>query len=144
MDYGIFLDSCYFNISAAECNAHPAGMDITNIRFENFRGFTSGVYGSAVARLSCAETATCENITVSGFDVRSPCGGEPVVICDGIGEGVGVDCVPYDSEVAQRALAEVCETEIVDIDTDPWGSGLVGTKKDAFHPIGWYVDDEDE
>ncbi|KPA35124.1 exopolygalacturonase b, partial [Fusarium langsethiae] len=25
MDYGIFLDSCYFNISAEECNAHPSG-----------------------------------------------------------------------------------------------------------------------
>ncbi|PNP76568.1 hypothetical protein FNYG_09987 [Fusarium nygamai] len=52
MDYGIFLDSCYFNISAEECNAHPSGMQITNIHFENFTGYTSGVYGNAVARLS--------------------------------------------------------------------------------------------
>lgn len=143
MDYGIFLDSCYFNISAAECNAHPAGMDITNIHFENFRGYTSGVYGNAVARLSCAETATCENITVVDFDVRTPCGGEPVVICDGMKGDIGVDCVAYDSPEAQAALEAVCETEIVEIDTDPWGSGLVGTKKDAFHPLGWYVDDEE-
>ncbi|EEY16298.1 exopolygalacturonase [Verticillium alfalfae VaMs.102] len=34
MDYGIILDSCYFNKSVEECNKYPSGMDITNIRFE--------------------------------------------------------------------------------------------------------------
>ncbi|KAF5633991.1 exopolygalacturonase B [Fusarium tjaetaba] len=86
MDYGIFLDSCYFNISSEECNAHPSGMQITNIHFENFTGYTSGVYGNDVARLSCsaAEDAVCANITVKDFNVRTPCGGEPVIICDGM------------------------------------------------------------
>ncbi|KAI1053727.1 hypothetical protein LB507_007422 [Fusarium sp. FIESC RH6] len=136
MDYGIFLDSCYFNKSASECNAHPSGMQITNIHFENFTGYTSGVYGNAVARLSCssAEDAVCANITLKDFDVKTPCGGEPVVICDGMHGDVGVDCVPYESDEAQAALKAKCETPLVPIDTDPWGSGLIEKKKGAFHP----------
>ncbi|RBR02880.1 uncharacterized protein FIESC28_11827 [Fusarium coffeatum] len=136
MDYGIFLDSCYFNKSASECNAHPSGMQITNIHFENFTGYTSGVYGNAVARLSCssADDAVCANITLKDFDVKTPCGGEPVVICDGMHGDVGVDCVPYESDEAQAALKAKCETPLVPIDTDPWGNGLIEKKKDAFHP----------
>lgn len=146
MDYGIFLDSCYFNISAENCAKFPAGMDITNIHFENFTGYTSGVYGNAVARLSCSsnEDAVCTNITVKDFNVETPCGGKPVIICDGIDNDIGVDCVPYDSEEAQAALASKCTTPIVDIDTDPWGSGLIEKKKDAYHPLAHYADDEDD
>ncbi|CAH0047794.1 unnamed protein product [Clonostachys solani] len=140
MDYGIFMDSCYFNISTEECNKYPAGMDITNIRFENFTGYTSGVYGDAVARLSCSssETAICENITVSDFNVQSPCGGKPVIICDGI-ENVGVDCVPYESEEAQNALKAKCKTPIAEINVSPWGGSRVKGKKDAYHPLSHYV-----
>ena len=111
-------------------------MQITNIHFENFTGYTSGVYGNAVARLSCssAEDAVCANITLKDFDVKTPCGGEPVVICYGMHCYVGVDCVPYESDEAQAALKAKCETPLVPIDTDPWGSGLIEEKKGAFHP----------
>ncbi|KAJ4171418.1 hypothetical protein NW754_013186 [Fusarium falciforme] len=137
MDYGIFLDSCYFNKSAEECNKYPSGMDITNIHFENFTGYTSGVYGNAVARLSCSasESAVCSNITLKDFNVETPCGGKPIIICDGMHGDIGVDCVPYESEEAQAALKAKCKTPIVGIDTDPWGSGVIEQKKDAFHPI---------
>ncbi|RBR05483.1 hypothetical protein FVER53590_30008 [Fusarium verticillioides] len=136
MDYGIFLDSCYFNISSEECNAHLSGMQITNIHFENFTGYTSGVYGNAVARLSClaVEDAVCANITVKDFNVRTPCGGEPVIICDGMHGDIGVDCVPYDSDEAKGALKAKCTTPMAAIDTDPWGDGFVEKKKGAFHP----------
>ncbi|KAM5349196.1 hypothetical protein ACJ41O_009019 [Fusarium nematophilum] len=137
MDYGIFLDSCYFNISAEQCSKYPSGMSITNIRFENFTGYTSGVYGNAVARLSCSgsEDAVCSNITVKDFNVETRCGGKPVIICDGMHGDIGVDCVPYDSEEAQAALKAKCKTPMAAIDTDPWGSGLIEKKKGAFHPI---------
>lgn len=136
MDYGIFLDSCYFNISSEECNAHPSAMQITNIHFENFTGYTSGVYGNAVARLSCsaAEDAVCANITVKDFNIETPCGGQPVVICDGMHGDIGVDCVPFDSDEAKVALTAKCTTPMVAIDTDPWGSGLIEKKKGVFHP----------
>ncbi|KAL9562770.1 hypothetical protein ACKAV7_012956 [Fusarium commune] len=136
MDYGIFLDSCYFNISAEECNSHPSGMQITNIHFENFTGYTSGVYGNAVARLSCsaAEDAICANITVKDFNVKTPCGGDPVVICDGMHGDIGVDCVPYDCDEAKAALNAKCKTPMAAIDTDPWGSRLIEKRKGAFHP----------
>lgn len=144
MDYGIFLDSCYFNKTAEECNKYPSGMDITNIRFENFTGYTSGVYGNAVARLSCSasESAVCSNITLKDFNVETPCGGKPVVICDGMHGDIGVDCVPYESDEAQAALKAKCKTPIVGIDTDPWGSGIIERKSDAFHPISREIDEE--
>lgn len=146
MDYGILLDSCYFNKTTEECNMYPAGMDITNIRFENFTGYTSGVYGNAVARLSCStsETAVCENITISDFHVETPCGGEAVIICDGVNNDLGVDCVSIDSEEAQAALSARCVTDIVDINTAPWEGATIESKFDAFHPISHYVDDDDD
>lgn len=146
MDYGIFLDSCYFNKTTEECNAFPSHMNITNIRFENFTGTTTGVYGNAVARLSCSinPSAVCENITLADFHVDTPCGGEPVVICDGIANDIGVDCVSYDSEEGQAALRAKCVTPVVDIDTDPWGSGSIEGKHDAYHPLSYYPGDEEE
>ncbi|KAF7552055.1 hypothetical protein G7Z17_g4571 [Cylindrodendrum hubeiense] len=136
MDYGIILDSCYFNKSTEECKQYPSGMQISNIRFENFTGYTSGVYGNAVARLSCStsESAVCENIVIKDFNIKTPCGGDPVVICDGIGGDIGIDCVSYDSPEAKAALAAKCKTPIAEIDLDPWGSGQV-EKFHAYHPL---------
>ncbi|KAH6675292.1 pectin lyase fold/virulence factor [Plectosphaerella plurivora] len=146
MDYGIFLDSCYFNKTTEECNQFPSHMNITNIRFENFTGSTSGVYGDAVARLACSTNpaAVCENITVKDFNVDTPCGGKPVIICDGITGDIGVDCVSIDSEEAQAALKAKCVTPILPINTDPWGSGNIEDKTDAYHPLSWYPGDDDE
>lgn len=146
MDYGIFLDSCYFNKTTEECNKYPSHMNITNIRFENFTGSTSGVYGNAVARLACStnEAAVCSNITVADFNVDTPCGGEPVIICDGIENDIGLPCVSIDSEEAQAALAAKCVTPIVEIDTDPWGSGSIEGKKDAYHPLSYYPGEDEE
>ncbi|KAF3351333.1 hypothetical protein VD0002_g8486 [Verticillium dahliae] len=145
MDYGIILDSCYFNKSVEECNKYPSGMDITNIRFENFTGYTSGVYGNAVARLSCstADSAVCDNIVIKDFNVKSPCGGEPVIICDGIGDDLGLPCVPYNSPEAQAALAAKCSTPIAEIDTSPWEGAKIEEKFDAYHPLSYYPDRDD-
>ncbi|EWG54035.1 hypothetical protein FVEG_12338 [Fusarium verticillioides 7600] len=117
MDYGIFLDSCYFNISSEECNAHPSDMKSHQHKFRE-------LYWDAV----------CANITVKDFDVRTPCGKEPVIICDGMDGDIGVDCVPYDSDEAKAALKAKCTTPMAAIDTDPWGNGLIEKKKGAFHP----------
>lgn len=146
MDYGIILDSCYFNKSVEECNQHPSGMSISGVHFENFTGYTSGVYGNAVARLSCStsESAVCEDITIKDFNVVSPCGGDPVIICDGINDDLGVDCVSIDSDEAKAALAAKCKTDMVELDTDPWGSGKIENRFDAFHPLSYYVGDDDE
>ncbi|KAK7416175.1 hypothetical protein QQX98_005372 [Neonectria punicea] len=137
MDYGIILDSCYFNKSTEECKKYPSGMQISNIRFENFTGVTSGVYGNAVARLSCStiESALCENVVIKDFNVKPPCGGDPVVICDGIDGDLGIDCVSFDSPEAKTALAAKCQTPNAEIDLNPWGSGQVETKHNAYHPL---------
>lgn len=137
MDYGIILDSCYFNKSTEECKMYPSGMQISDIRFENFTGYTSGIYGNAVARLSCStsESAVCDNIVIKDFDVKTPCGGNPVIICDGVKGHLGVDCVSYDSPEAKAALAAKCKTPMAEIDLDPWGSGQVEKFDDAYHPL---------
>ncbi|RXG42908.1 hypothetical protein VDGE_00768 [Verticillium dahliae] len=109
-DWPIFLDSCYFNVNAETCRKFPSKMKVSNVLFENFEGYSSGVRGRAVARVSCspAEGAGCENIKFVNFNVTSPCGGPSVIICDGVEGGLGVDCVPFDSPEAKAALADRC------------------------------------
>ncbi|KAF5637863.1 hypothetical protein F52700_4565 [Fusarium sp. NRRL 52700] len=87
-------------------------VSLPNIHFENFTVYTSGVYGKAVARLSCsaAEDAVCANITVKNFHVKRLCGGEPVIICDEMDGDIGVDCVPYDSDEAKEAEGKVYDS----------------------------------
>nr|XP_036589175.1 exopolygalacturonase [Colletotrichum truncatum]KAF6800817.1 exopolygalacturonase [Colletotrichum truncatum] len=122
MDYGIILDSCYFNINETTCEQYPSGMNVSNVLFENFTGYTSGIYGNAVAKLTCSTNpdAVCHNIKVKNFNVTSPCGGDPVIICDGIDGGIDVPCVSIDSDEAKAALAAKCQTPLAPIDTKPW------------------------
>lgn len=120
IDYAAFLDSCYFNIPADTCNKFPSKMNVTDVTFENFSGYSSGRYGNAVARLTCStsKSAVCKNITFKNFNVTTPCGGKPVVICDGV-QGLGQDCVPFDSDEARAALAARCSIPSVTI-APPW------------------------
>jgi galacturan 1,4-alpha-galacturonidase len=109
-EYAGFLDSCYFNINASTCAAYPSQMNITNVLFENFTGYTSGKYGTAVASLTCSTNpnAVCENIRFKDFNVKSPCGDDAVIICDGIKGGIGVPCVSKNSTEAKAALQSKC------------------------------------
>ncbi|KAK6224316.1 glycosyl hydrolase family 28 [Colletotrichum tabaci] len=122
MDYGVILDSCYFNINETTCEQHPSGMNVSNVLFENFTGYTSGIYGNAVAKLTCSTNpdAVCHNIKFKNFNVTSPCGGEPVVICDGIDGGLDAPCVSIDSDEAKAALAAKCQTPLAPINEHPW------------------------
>lgn len=88
-------------------------MNITNIAFENFSGYTSGKYGLAVAQLTCSTnpSAVCENITFKNFTVTSPCG-DPVIICDGIKGDTGTDCISSDTAEAKAALSKTCSVPL--------------------------------
>jgi galacturan 1,4-alpha-galacturonidase len=85
-------------------------MNITNILFENFTGYSSGKYGRAVARLTCSKNpnAVCDNIRFRNFNITSPCGGPPVILCDGIRGGVGMPCISADSAEAKEVLGAKC------------------------------------
>ncbi|KAI3535211.1 glycosyl hydrolase family 28 [Colletotrichum filicis] len=122
MDYGVILDSCYFNINETTCEQYPSGMNVSNVLFENFTGYTSGIYGNAVAKLTCSTNpdAVCHNIKFKNFNVTSPCGGEPVIICDGVDGGIDTPCVSIDSEEAKAALAARCQTPLAPINEKPW------------------------
>ncbi|TLD09068.1 uncharacterized protein PgNI_07328 [Pyricularia grisea] len=120
LDFVARLDSCYFNIPSETCNRFPSKMSIQDITFENFTGSTSGKNGDAVARLTCSTSpdAVCENVVFKNFNVTSPCGGAPVVICDGI-TGLQHGCVAYDSPEAKAALANSCKAPVASIEP-PW------------------------
>ncbi|KAH7024533.1 exo-polygalacturonase [Microdochium trichocladiopsis] len=122
-EYASYVDSCYFNIPTDVCAQYPSKMNLTNILFENFTGYTSGKYGRAVARLTCSSSpdAVCENIQFKNFQIETPCGNkEPVIICDGIKGGLGVPCVPYNSTEAKAALADKCTVPAATTTVQPW------------------------
>ncbi|KAI0404649.1 family 28 glycosyl hydrolase [Xylaria palmicola] len=109
-DYTVYIDSCYFNIDKETCNKYPSKMNITNISFENFSGYSSGKNGLVVASLRCSTSpdAVCDNITFKNFNITSPCGGDPVILCDGVTGDTGVDCISADSAEARAALSKTC------------------------------------
>ncbi|KUI68509.1 putative exopolygalacturonase B [Cytospora mali] len=125
--YAAYLDSCYFNINATECAAYPSQVNVTNVLFENFSGYTSGKYGRVVASLTCSSNpnAVCENITFRNFTVTSPCGNgtasNAVIICDNIKGGVGTGCVSSNSSEAVAAKADTCSVPLATLpEPTPW------------------------
>ncbi|KXH68760.1 glycosyl hydrolase family 28 [Colletotrichum salicis] len=113
-EYTAFIDSCYFNINATTCAAYPSQMNISNILFENFSGYSSGKYGRAVAKLTCSTNpnAVCDNIQFKNFNITTPCGGDPVILCDGIKGDIGTPCVSATSDEGKAALAAKCTTAL--------------------------------
>ena len=80
--------------------------------------YTSGLNGAVVAKLSCSTNpdAVCENIQFRNFTITSPCGDDPVIICDGVKGDPGVDCVSANSTIAQEALSKTCTIPQVTIE----------------------------
>ena len=97
-------------------------MNITNILFQNFTGTTSGKYGRSTARLTCSTNpnAVCENIRFKDWNVKTPCGGSSVIICDGIKDGVGMTCVKSSSSEASSALKATCKAPMAKLSSRPW------------------------
>ncbi|PKY00171.1 putative extracellular exo-polygalacturonase [Aspergillus campestris IBT 28561] len=91
-DHPIVLDQCYFNIEAPECAEFPSQVNVTDIRFENVSGTSSGKAGKVVGSLVCSPNAVCSDVTLENIDLSSPAGGPPVVVCDGIDGDIGVEC----------------------------------------------------
>lgn len=92
-DAPIVLDQCYFNINATACAKDPSKVNITNVRFVNVRGSSSGKNGRVVADLKCSPGATCEGIRLEGIEIKSP-KGEAQVVCENVKGGVGMECIP--------------------------------------------------
>ncbi|KAJ3337086.1 hypothetical protein HDU93_001659 [Gonapodya sp. JEL0774] len=122
LDQTVLIDSCYFNINATTCAAYPSQVNVTNVRFENFVGTSSGKNGRVVGALKCSTSpnAVCENITFSNFKVESPCGGPPVIGCDGVKGDIGIACVNTSSAVYKAALKDNCTVPQVTLEKRPW------------------------
>ncbi|KXS20620.1 glycoside hydrolase family 28 protein [Gonapodya prolifera JEL478] len=122
VDYSVQIDSCYFNINSSTCAKYPSQVNVTNVKFENFYGTTSGKNGRVVGKLSCSssESAVCNNITFVNYNVTSPCGGPPVVACDGVKGDTGLKCVSVTSDEYKAALKANCTSPQVTLDKRPW------------------------
>ncbi|KAF3766972.1 family 28 glycoside hydrolase [Cryphonectria parasitica EP155] len=124
--YAAYLDSCYFDINSTECAAYPSQVNVTNVTFDSFSGYTSGAYGRAVASLTCSSNpnAVCENIVFKNFTVTSPCSNgtdNAVVICNNIAGGIGIPCVNSTSAEAIAALADTCTVPLATLpEPTPW------------------------
>jgi galacturan 1,4-alpha-galacturonidase len=91
-DAPIVLDQCYFNINSTTCATYPSNVNITDIKFINFTGSSSGKNDRVVADLTCSPGATCSGILLEGIELTSP-NGAAEVVCNNIQGGVGVDCI---------------------------------------------------
>lgn len=67
-------------------------MNVTDIRFENVSGTSSGKAGNVVGSLVCSPNAVCSDVTLENIDLSSPAGDPPVIVCDGIDGDIGVEC----------------------------------------------------
>jgi galacturan 1,4-alpha-galacturonidase len=94
-DHPVVLDQCYINIDAATCAKYPSKVNISDIKFVNITGTSSGKLGNVVAELRCSPGADCKGIELRNVDVRNPKRRDVkgVVVCDGVTGGVGVECV---------------------------------------------------
>ncbi|KAF2488839.1 glycoside hydrolase family 28 protein [Lophium mytilinum] len=92
-DHPIVLDQCYFNINETACAQYPSNVNISDVRFINVHGTSSGLEGRVVADLTCSPGATCEGIHLEDIDITSPAGGPPVIVCNNISGDIGVECV---------------------------------------------------
>jgi galacturan 1,4-alpha-galacturonidase len=92
-DNPIVLDQCYFNVNETECAAFPSQVNITNVKFMNVKGSSSGKEGRVVADLTCSPGATCSGIHLEGIEITSPAGSPSLIVCDNIQGGIGVECV---------------------------------------------------
>lgn len=91
-DAPIVLDQCYFNINETTCAKYPSNVNITNIKFINFTGSSSGKDNRVVADLTCSPGATCSDILLEGIELTSP-NGTAEIVCNNIQGGVGVPCI---------------------------------------------------
>jgi hypothetical protein len=91
-DAPIVLDQCYFNINETTCAKYPSNVNITNIKFINFTGSSSGKDNRVVADLTCSPGATCSDILLEDINLTSP-NGTAEIVCNNIQGGVGVPCI---------------------------------------------------
>jgi galacturan 1,4-alpha-galacturonidase len=111
-DQPIVLDQCYINVSPEECRKYPSRVNITDVKFINVKGSSSGKRGTAVVELKCSPGAECSNIQLKSINIASPVG-KSVVVCDNIIGGVGMACMSTE-ENEERLRQEMEEKKTID------------------------------
>jgi hypothetical protein len=101
-DAPIVLDQCYFNINETTCAKYPSQVNITNVKFINVYGTSSGKAGNVVADLKCSPGAKCEGIHLENINITSPKGEAPVIVCENIKGDIGVDCVSSSNSTSAK------------------------------------------
>lgn len=101
-DYPLVLDQCYINIKPDVCAKYPSKVNITDVKFINFKGTSSGKRGARVVELKCSPGAECRGIELRNVTITSPkAKGREVIVCDNITGGIGVPCVSSKAAAAR-------------------------------------------
>ncbi len=74
VDYAIEVDQCYGQKNLTLCLLYPSPLTITNIRFNNFVGFTTKKYQPEIAAFACSSSTVCNGISATNINVVSPNG----------------------------------------------------------------------
>ena len=92
VDYAIEVTQCYGQSNRTLCNEAPSNLTISDIRFNDFSGTTSGKYDPIVGTVVCSSPNVCSDIAASDVDVVSPAGYTGFE-CDNVDEAVlGLNC----------------------------------------------------
>ncbi|XPT03690.1 Galacturonan 1,4-alpha-galacturonidase [Ascochyta lentis] len=96
-DGAIKIDQCYGAVSAAECEADPSKVILTDIVFKDIWGKTSKKSDPVVGSLICSSEDSCDNIRAVNVTVTAPSGKSPKWSCRNMDEELlelsGVGCV---------------------------------------------------
>ncbi|RSL46443.1 Exopolygalacturonase X-2 [Fusarium duplospermum] len=96
-DGAIKIDQCYGAVSAAECEADPSKVILTDILFKDFWGTVSKKNDPTVGSLICSSEDSCDNIRAENVNVTTPSGKDAKWACRNMDEELldlnGVGCV---------------------------------------------------
>ncbi|RSL86091.1 Exopolygalacturonase X-2 [Fusarium oligoseptatum] len=96
-DGAIKIDQCYGAVSAAECEADPSKVILTDILFKDFWGTVSKKNDPVVGSLICSSEDSCDNIRAENVTVTPPSGKDAKWACRNMDEELldlnGVGCV---------------------------------------------------
>lgn len=92
VDYGIEVTQCYGQSNQTLCDEAPSNLTISDVKFMDFKGVTSGREDPIVGSVVCSSPTVCSDIVASDVDIVSP-SGERGFACANVDEALlGLNC----------------------------------------------------
>jgi galacturan 1,4-alpha-galacturonidase len=87
VDYAIEVDQCYGQSNLTLCLLYPSPLTITDVKFNNFNGYTTKKYQPEIGTFACSSATVCNNIVATNINVLSP-NGTDLAYCQNVDESV--------------------------------------------------------